>query len=66
MTMLTHTRGPNEQAPYSTANRGTVRARAARLAMLKRIGKGALVALVAGGAVAGIIALKTIIYLSRF
>jgi hypothetical protein len=34
--------------------------------MIKRVCKGALVAAVAGGGVAGIIALKVTVYLSRF
>jgi hypothetical protein len=67
MTMLTHTGGPLERALYSSHRRDTVAARpaAARLAMIKRFCISALMVLAAGGAVAGIMALKIIAYLPR-
>jgi hypothetical protein len=69
MTMLTHTRGPFERAPYSAGNRDTITAgaaAAAHLAMIKRFCLGAVTILAAGGAVAAIMALKIAIYLPRF
>jgi hypothetical protein len=67
MTMLTHTRSPLERAAYSSQRRDTVAARpaAAHLAMIKRFCMCALTVLAAGGAVAGIMALKIIAYLPR-
>jgi hypothetical protein len=67
MTMLTHSRGPFETASYSSGKRDNVRAGAAQahLATIKRFCICALTLLVAGGAVAAIIALKTAVYLSR-
>jgi hypothetical protein len=64
MTMLTHTRGPLERAPYSSQRRDTVAARpaAAHLAMIKRLCMCALTVLTAGGAIAAIIALKAAIF----
>jgi hypothetical protein len=68
MTMLTHTRSPFERAPYSSRRRDAARADAAQahLAMIKRFCFCALMAVLAGGALAAIIALKAAIYLSRF
>jgi len=68
MTMLTHTRGPFEWARYSSARRDTVGAGAAKahLAMIKRFCLGALTILLAGTAVAAIMALKIAIYLPLF
>jgi hypothetical protein len=68
MTMLTHPRGPFERARYSLGRRdtdGTIAAEA-HLAMIRRFCICAVTILVAGGAVAAIIALKAAIYLSRF
>jgi hypothetical protein len=68
MTMLTHTRGPFERAAYSSARRDRVGAGAAKahLAMIKRFCLGVLTILLAGSAVATIMALKIAIYLPRF
>jgi hypothetical protein len=66
MTMLTHTRGPFERARYSrrdTVGAGTAKA---HLAMIKRFCLGALTILLAGTAVAAIMALKIAIYLPLF
>ena len=62
MTMLMHTRGPFEGAPNSLERQDAAGADAAeaRLAMIKRFGICALTLLLAGGALAGIIALKAI------
>jgi hypothetical protein len=62
MTMLMHTRGPFEGAPNSSERLDAVGANAAeaRLAMIKRLGMCALTLLLAGSALAGIIALKAI------
>jgi hypothetical protein len=67
MTTLTHTRGPFERISNSPGRRDTVDAgRAeAHLATFKRFCRCALTVLLVGGAVAGIIALKAAIYLSR-
>ena len=68
MTMLMRTRDPGERISYSFGSRetaGTSPAAATRRALIKQVCKGALVAAVAGGAVAGIIALKVTVYLSR-
>jgi hypothetical protein len=64
MTMLMHTRGPLERAPYSSHRRDTVAARpaAAHLAMIKRFCIGTLTVLVAGAAIAAIIALKAVLF----
>ena len=62
MTMLMHTRGPFERAPNSTERQdatGTDAAEA-RLAMIKQFGMCALTLLLAGGALTGIVALRTI------
>ena len=68
MTVPTHTRGPFERAPYSMARRDTIGAGAAEahLAMIKRFCKCALTILAAGGAVAGVIALKAAVHISSF
>jgi hypothetical protein len=68
MTMLTHTHGPFERSSHSQQKRDAVRADAAdaRLAAIKRICLCACAALLAGSAMAAIIALRTAIYLERF
>jgi hypothetical protein len=68
MTMLMHTRGPFERAPYSSQRRNAAGARPAkaRLAMVKRLFLCALVALLAGGAVAAIMAIKVASFFWRF
>jgi hypothetical protein len=66
MTTLTPTRGPLERVPYSSGRRDAVGAGPAQVTMIKRFCMCALAALVAGGAVAGIVALKTAIYFWRF
>jgi hypothetical protein len=68
MTMLTHTRGPFERAPSSSARpykAGTGTAKA-RLSTIRRFLAGVLTILAAGTAVAAIMALKIAIYLPRF
>jgi hypothetical protein len=67
MTMLVHSHGPFAGFPYPSGRRDTVGADAAQahLAMIRRFCTCALTVLVAGGAVAAIIALKTAVYLSR-
>ena len=67
MTMLTHTHSL-ERSSYSPQRRDAVPAGAAeaRIAAIKRICLCACAALLAGGAMAGIIALRTAIYLARF
>lgn len=67
MAMLTHTRGPFKPASYSSGGRDTVAKGLANahLAIIRRFCKHALTILIVGGAVAGIIALKTAIALSR-
>jgi hypothetical protein len=66
MTMLTHPRGPLDQAADSSGRRtvGTAAAKA-HLATIKRFCICALTVLAAGGVFAAIIALKATIYLSR-
>jgi hypothetical protein len=68
MTTLTPTRGPLERVPYSSGRRGAVGAgpEQTQVSMITRFCMCALAALVAGGAVAGIVALKTAIYFWRF
>jgi hypothetical protein len=68
MTMLTQPRGPLERVAYRSAERATVGAGApgTRLALIKRICVAAVTILLTGGALAGIIALKTAIYFWRF
>ena len=62
MTMLMHTRGPFERARSSSERQDATGADAAetRLAMIKRFGMCALTLLLAGGALTGIVALRTI------
>jgi hypothetical protein len=64
MTMLIHTRGPS----YSSRRRDTIdrAAAGARRAAIKQFCLGALAVLVGGGAIAGIIAVKTAAYFWRF
>ncbi len=66
MTMLTHA-GPLEPASHSSGGRGAAGTGAANahLAMIKRFCLSALTVLIVGSVVAGIIALKAAIYLSR-
>jgi hypothetical protein len=66
MTMLTHTGRPFEPAPYSSAKREQTGAANAHLAMIKRFCLIALTSFLALSAVSGIIALKTVAYLSHF
>jgi urea transporter len=68
MTMLTHLGGPFKRAPYSSGKReaavsGTAQA---HLAVIKRFGICVLMALLVGSAVAGVMALKAAVFLSRF
>jgi hypothetical protein len=66
MTMLMHTRGPFERTPDSSKARDRVRTGpAAGLAKIKRLCVCAITILAAAGALAGIIALKATVYLSR-
>jgi hypothetical protein len=62
MTMLMHARGPFERAPNSSERQDAAGAGAAEahVAMIKRFGICALTILLAGSALAGIIALKAI------
>ena len=64
MTMLTHARGPFQRAP-GRQEAATPGAAEAHLAMIKRICICVVTVLMAGAALAGIIALKAAIYLSR-
>jgi hypothetical protein len=66
MTLLTHTGRPFEPAPYSSAKREQTGAANAHLAMIKRFCMIALTSFLAISAVGGIIALKTVAYLSHF
>lgn len=63
MTLLTHTGGPFEPAPYSSAKRELTGAANAHLATIKRVCLFAAISLLAGGAV---IAVKTAIFFWRF
>jgi hypothetical protein len=65
MTILTPTRSPAERASGTPEAVRLGRAEARRAAV-KRFFLCALTVLLAGGAIAGIIALKAAIYLSRF
>jgi hypothetical protein len=66
VTMLTHIRGPFERTLRTARSRNPVRANAAaHLATIKRFCVGAITILVAGTAVAAIMALKIAIYLPR-
>ena len=60
MTMLMHTRGPFERVRYSSDRQDTIGARPenAHLAMIRRFFLCAVIALLAGTAVAGIMAIK--------
>jgi hypothetical protein len=60
MTMLMHTRGPSKQAPYLSEGQNAAGANAAEahLGMIKRFCIYALTILLAGAALAGIIALR--------
>ena len=62
MTMLTHARGPFQRPTYSPDRQdvATPGAAEAHVAMIKRFGICALTILLAGSALAGIIALKAI------
>lgn len=68
MTMLTPTRGPFTQAFHSSERRGPAKPGTANfhLTTIKRFCVCALLALLAGGAVAGIMALRTAAYFWRF
>jgi hypothetical protein len=67
MTMLTHTRGPFKPAPNSSGRHDTATAGAdARLAMIKPFYMWAFAILLAGGAAAGLTALRTAIFVWRF
>jgi hypothetical protein len=67
MTMLMHARGPFKPAHTSLGRQDTVDAGAveARLAMIRRCCRCAVTILLAGSTLAGIIALKAAIFLSR-
>jgi hypothetical protein len=65
MTMLTHIRGPRERAVYSPARTNTVAADA-RIAMIQRVCWSALMILLAGGTLTGIVALKASVYFWRY
>jgi hypothetical protein len=62
MTMLTHTHNPPNRPPYSPERQNAAGAEAAKahLGMIKRFCMCALTVLLAGGALAGIIALRAI------
>jgi hypothetical protein len=62
MTMLTHTRGPSKRAPYSSERQNAAGAEAAEAhpGMLKKFSMHAVTILLAGAALAGIIALRAI------
>ncbi len=68
MTMLMHTRDPLERAPASAERRDPIWEGAAEayLAIVKRFCVGALTVLVAGGALATIIALKVVLFFRVF
>jgi len=76
MTMLTHPRGPLPRIPSPSARPTPLVAqpaaadraarRAARLATIGQFCRVGLTILLAGGALAGIIALKTMVYFWRF
>ncbi len=76
MTMLTHPRGPLPRIPSPSARptpieAGTAAAdpaarRAAQPALIRQLFRVGLTILLAGGALAGIIALKTMVYFWRF
>jgi hypothetical protein len=62
MTMLTHARGPSKRAPYSPEGQNAAGATAAEahLGTIKQICMYAVTILLAGAALAGIIALRAI------
>jgi hypothetical protein len=66
MTMLTHTGRPFEPAPFSSAKRAQTVAANAHLGIIKRFCLIALTSFLVLSAVGGIIALKTVAYLSHF
>ncbi len=68
MTMLTHPRGPLDQAANSSGRLDTVGTAAAKahLATIKRFCMRTLPVLIAAAALTGIIALKAAIYFWRF
>jgi hypothetical protein len=76
MTMTTHTGGPSHRMPSPSARRIPSKARpaaadlaadlAARRAKIGQFCRIGLTILLAGGALAGIIALKTMVYFWRF
>jgi len=76
MTMTTHTSRPLQRTPSPSARPTSVEAqaaaadlaarRAAHLAMIRQFCWIGLTILLAGGALAGIIALKTMVYFWRF
>ena len=67
MTMLTFTRGPFERARHASKkpDAAEAEATAARLAAIKQFCLCALTVVLAMAAVAGVIALKSAVYLSR-
>ena len=65
MTLLTHTGGPFEPAPCSSAKRELTGAANTHRATIKRISLLAGVFLLALSTVGGVIALRTAIFLSR-
>jgi hypothetical protein len=68
MTMLTHTPGVFERAARSPARPHAARTAVAkaRRAAIRRLCRGAVTILAAGGVLTAIIALKAVIYLLRF
>ena len=66
MTMLTHTDRSLERAAYPLAKRERTGAPNAHLALIKRFCLIALTLFLAMSAVGGVIALKTVAYLSHF
>jgi hypothetical protein len=81
MTMMTHTSGPVQRTPSPSASQAPFEARAAATdlteaelaarraahrAMIGQFCRVGLTILLAGGALAGIIALKTVVYFLRY
>ena len=76
MTMTTHTSRPLQRTPSPSERRASFDAdpaaadlaarRAAHLAMIRQFCRVGLTILLAGGALAGIIALKTMVYFLRY
>jgi hypothetical protein len=68
MTMLTHIHTPRERAAYSLARPDTIASGAtrARIAAIKRACWSAVMILLAGGALTGIVALKASVYFRRY